>query len=485
MLMKHSVIYFFSRGVPSVISFLAILIYTRMLSPESYGNYALVMTLMNLGNIIFFQWLRVSLLRFMPGVAEEEQQKFKNTILIGFLISVLGSLVVFATLGVLTNTFSPVILIIAACNTWILAWFELNQTLYRTILQPMKYGVITLGKVMFGLICSIILIALGFGEAGLLAGIFVGTILSVIAVSKNQWSLKGLKTYDRQRIKSFLQYGLPLTVTFSMTFAIQFSDRFFIGWLKGAAEAGYYAVATDFSNQTIAMLMMIINLGALPLAIKKFEKDGSDAARQQLQQNFVLMSGLAFPVVTGGILLANPIANLLFDGNFSSSVGKLLPFLLIGTLLSGLKAYYFDQSFQIGNKTNIQIIPVFVAALVSLSLNFILIPSYGAMGAAYSSIAAYSVSLVLTWYIGKKIFHLPIPYKETGKIVVSVFMMGLSLLPFRSSENPYMAVFAILIGCIIYGGALFVLDIGKIRSNQWLTKSFRRTLRHKQKNLSK
>ena len=41
-LLRHSFIYLFARGVPGVINFLAIAVYTRLLPPEEYGQYALV-----------------------------------------------------------------------------------------------------------------------------------------------------------------------------------------------------------------------------------------------------------------------------------------------------------------------------------------------------------------------------------------------------------------------------------------------------------
>lgn len=116
---------------------------------------------------------------------------------------------------------------------------------------------------------------------------------------------------------------MPLTLTFSMTFIIQFSDRFIIGWLKGPEQAGYYAVAADLSNQTIAMLMMIINLGALPIAIKKYESEGVKEALKQFEQNFILMLGLSLPVVVGGL--------------FSLTI--LLMFFLVRTMLIQLVYY--------------------------------------------------------------------------------------------------------------------------------------------------
>ena len=54
MLLRHSALYLLARGVPGLVNFFAIAIYTRMLSPEEYGRYALVVAGVGLFNVNFF-----------------------------------------------------------------------------------------------------------------------------------------------------------------------------------------------------------------------------------------------------------------------------------------------------------------------------------------------------------------------------------------------------------------------------------------------
>jgi len=66
-LLRHSAIYLIARGVPGAINFLAIAIYTRLLSPQEYGQYVLVFSAVTLINIVLYDWLKLSLLRFVSG----------------------------------------------------------------------------------------------------------------------------------------------------------------------------------------------------------------------------------------------------------------------------------------------------------------------------------------------------------------------------------------------------------------------------------
>ncbi len=84
MLLRHSALYLLARGFPGLLSLLAIAVYTRMLAPDDYGRYALVVAGVGLGNKLVFEWLRLALLRFLPAYLERSQA-LRATIVGGFL----------------------------------------------------------------------------------------------------------------------------------------------------------------------------------------------------------------------------------------------------------------------------------------------------------------------------------------------------------------------------------------------------------------
>ena len=83
MLVRHSIAYAIARGVPGLIGFATVVIYTRLLSPEAYGLYALVFTGSMLCNVILYQWLSASLIRFIPESTHNEAELL-SSILSGY-----------------------------------------------------------------------------------------------------------------------------------------------------------------------------------------------------------------------------------------------------------------------------------------------------------------------------------------------------------------------------------------------------------------
>src|SRR5215471_16552123 len=57
--------------VPAVVSFLSIYVFTRLVSPEAYGAYALVISVSLLCQAVFFYWLQVGATRFVERARQD------------------------------------------------------------------------------------------------------------------------------------------------------------------------------------------------------------------------------------------------------------------------------------------------------------------------------------------------------------------------------------------------------------------------------
>ncbi len=63
---RHTAIYLAARGLPGILAFLALPLFTHLLSPAAYGRYALVLATVNLLNALLFQWLRLASCAICP-----------------------------------------------------------------------------------------------------------------------------------------------------------------------------------------------------------------------------------------------------------------------------------------------------------------------------------------------------------------------------------------------------------------------------------
>lgn len=464
MLIKHSFLYLLAKGLPGGVNLFALMLFTRLLSPEEYGQYALAIAGVGLANVVIFQWLRLGVLRFYSS-NDGRIKVLLATILRGFLV--LLTVTAIGGAGGAWSITDPEIqglFVLSLVVLWSEAFFEINQELARSQLTPIRYGAFALVKSLVTVSLGWAFALAGFGALGLLMGLVAGTLGPIIFEWARIWRGVSLKSADPNLLRDFISYGIPLAVTFGLGFIVSSSDRFIIGLLLKVEDAGLYSAGYDLAQNSLGMIMMIVHLAAYPLAVRALERDGIRAAEGQLRANATLFLLVAIPAAAGFALLSENIGAVLLGKSFSRVAVEIMPWIAFGAFLGGVKSFYFDLSFQLAKHTIAQVWVVLAAALTNVIFNFVLIPIYGLLGAAYSTVISYFVGLALSLAYGRKFFSLPWPWLDAIKICMATIVMVLIILPFKDLRGILPLVTQVCIGIVVYSFLVLVLNVAGSRS---------------------
>jgi O-antigen/teichoic acid export membrane protein len=467
--LSHAGIYFLARGLPGIISFLAIPLFTQLLEPAEYGQYALVISIMCVLNAAFFQWLRLSMVRFMPA-HKNDAARFKSTLATTSLILIvaLGLLAALAYLLPIGSYWHSAMLL-AWGLTVVQALFDLCCEFSRSTIRPWRYMVMQLTRSLVSIGLGVTLVVLGWGWWGPIVGLGTGMALAVIYAARMDWSDFRF-SIDRPILKKIIHYGMPLSLTVALAIVISSSDRFLIKWFLGDDATGHYAAAFDFTTQTLTMLMMVINMAMFPLAVRAWENHGRQAAQEQMRSNASLLMAVGFPCVVGMSILAPGISWLFLDDRYSVAATSIMPLIAIGSFLEGLKAYHFDAAFQFAHRTIYQVWIVLLVAVVNIALNVVMIPRWGINGSAGASVLAYAISITLTAYFGRRHFTLPFPAGSVLRVIFAAGLMSAVLYPFRNTLGYVSVPAQILGGAVVYGTALLATNFLGLRDSLFRSK---------------
>jgi len=463
MLLQHSALYILARGIPGIFNFLAIIVYTRLLNPDVYGQYALVIASIGLVESVLFRWLSLSLVRFLPAHTDSPRVLL-SALFLGFL----GMVIFTGLLGIIAYFVWPIpsyhnLIALSVVLTWTYAWFELNVEMARSRLEPVRYGMMSTLKSGLALIIGSILILLGFGVVGPLIGMMVGTTFSALIFAWREWRAINIKLLDYNLFISLLRYGLPLSATIALNFIVNSSDRFMLAWYLGTDAAGLYSPSYDLAQQSLGVIMLIVNLAAYPLAVNALEKNGEEAARQQLRKNGLLLMAVAFPAATGMAICSFNISSVVLGEAFRETAYILIPWIALATLFSGFKSYYLDLSFHLGRRTTIQLWVMVITALANVAFNIWFIPALGIMGAAYATVIAYAVGFLLSWFLGRKAFRLPAIPIESVKIIIATFIMATALWFTLDYEGGIALLSQVVLGLCVYIMGILALNVSGSR----------------------
>ncbi|PTQ57309.1 MAG: Polysaccharide biosynthesis protein [Candidatus Carbobacillus altaicus] len=464
MLLRHSLSYFLARGVAGIFNFLAIALYTRLLTPESYGLYALVMAASGLMNIVLFQWIKLSQKRYYLTYKDDVAPLLSNILSLFLLMAFLSGLVVMGAYLLHIVNLPFIAYLILLLLVWVMAWQELNLDLFTVQFRRLNFGMSTVVRASVALLIGSLLAYAGYDAYGVLFGVLLGTLLASLYGWKQNWSTITPK-WDRTVVKKLFVYGFPFTFTFSFSFVLGTAGRFFIAAYMGEGATGIYSATYDFSQQTLLFLMSVINLAAYPLALQALEKSGKDKAREQIKANGTLLMSIAVPAVVGLIMLRKPIIDLMMGEAYRTEAMHILPLIVIAAFIEGIKAFHFDLAFQLGEKTSYQALIAFSGALTAIVLYVVLIPVFQLQGAAMATLGSFLVTLILSIMLGRGIFKIPFPFCDTFKIVLSTLMMGMFLAVWDVEKTSWFVLLLQMTGAIIvYGISFLILNVGQYRS---------------------
>lgn len=473
MLIRHSAIYLIARGLPAVIGLFSLAIYTRLLDADQYGQFTLVFGAAALTHGLFYSWLWSGLSRFLV-LYQAKQSVIFSVVLRSFAaLSLLGGILGSILALTWPHDDTRILIWLAIPLFWLMGWFQINLDLDRAQLRPLRYTLLSLLKSVITVTAASGLAYLGFGAEGLLWGAIVGMLIPLLAGARGAW-IQGFRSrFDPSTLVELTRYGLPLTAAFVMTMLIFTTDRLLLGWLLGAEQAGLYAVAYDLAHKTLFTLSITVGLAGFPLAVRALEQAGESAARRQLISNGTLLLATLSPAAVGMLILTEPIVNIFLGAQYRDTAMIIMPWIVLGSSLAGITHAYLDYAFSLARATGLLALITTVAALINLVLNLLWIPMFGVTGAAYSTVAAFTAFTIMSWWLGRKVFPIPLPWRNGLRVLLPTGLMGAALLLAGTPETTLGLLAQMTTGALLYGALLLVFnpDHYRPRTMAWLARS--------------
>lgn len=230
--------------------------------------------------------------------------------------------------------------------------------------------------------------------------------------------------------KGMLTHFKPLIYIFSTSAAISVyavSDFLILGFLKGYSDVGYYTAATKINKVTIPILTTLGTV-LIPRISKAFRIENFDEINKLVQSSLEFVVLLGIPMSIGLIALAPELIVVFSGTEFRPSISTMQLFAPI-VFIIGLSNVWGIQVLTPAGKDKQVTFSVVLGLIVSLSLNFTLIPRYSYFGAAISNLLAELVVMLAFTYFAKKLIPLTFNIKTTLQtLAVSILFFPLTYL---------------------------------------------------------
>jgi O-antigen/teichoic acid export membrane protein len=366
----------------------------RYLGPDQFGLFSYVLAF----TAIFGGIAKLGLDGIMVRELVDQPERHKMYLGTAFWLKVIGAIAVMALMAAIlpftTNdsTINLFVFIIAAGLMF--QSFEVIEFYFHS---QVLAKIVSICKAIQLILSSAIKIFLVLIEADLIWFVFVVALDAVsLAVSyyfayKVAGKPSFYKYFDLGLSKKLLKASLPLTLSTVVVMIYMRIDQVMIKEIMGQHEVGIYSSAIKLSEAFYFMPTLVA--ASLFPAILNAKKICRDLYMVRLQRLYTLMTWAAVAIAIPVSLLSEWIVNLLYGEAYRDAARILmvhvwsLPFVFLLVvsgkwfISEGLEFKAFERNL--------------IAMLLNVLLNFVLIPVYGAMGAAISTLVAFAVSSYL------------------------------------------------------------------------------------------
>ena len=412
-LSKNLAIYGLGDVSIQVVNFLLLRVYVQYLSPEDYGILALLGSVEAIAKL-FFRWgVDGSFMRFWYDCEGDRARQRLASTLFFFLLGLNGLLLIASValsswlLARMGTTGYTLALQLVLLNTFAIGFTFIPFHVLRMQQKAREFSLLAFARSSSTLLLRLLLVVgLGYGVMGVVvADLVVTAVLLAVMV---RWFAPLIRpVFSREVLRDSLAFGLPRVPHGFAQQVIAVGDKFILPFFVTLAQVGVYAMGVSVG------LIQKVFLAAFEYAWAPFYYATVREPGAERVFSTVTTYGVALlALMTAGLsAIAADLLTVVTHGQYTSAAG-VVAWTSLGVFFQGV---YLMTSIGLNITRRTQYYPVAtaIAASLNVGLNFLLIPRYGIMGAAYANGLAYAAQAAIAYHFSQRFY--PVRY-ETGRL---------------------------------------------------------------------
>lgn len=440
----------FSIGqwVAALISFITIPITTWLIIPEEFGKASMFTLAFNL-------LLNIALLGADQGFVrmfyEKEEKKRRNLLWEALLPSLFIGFVIFIFIGIFWKSLSFVLF---GGSNHFFSILLLGLTILIGTVQRFATLAVRMKKrgIAFSTLIVIngvtnatftILYALFFSRTfyAVIVGLFFSHIItSILAIHFEKELWFGKFKIELSSIKSIVRYGIPFVPTFLITWLFQSIDRLALRNYTDFTEIGLYTAAFK-----VVAVMNLIQIGFTtfwtPTSYEHYENNPESTGIFEKTSLFISAAMFTFGML---VVVFKDAIFLLLESSYRQAAGISSFLILMPIMYTASEVTVVGINFK--KKTYWHMLIATISAGANIFSNLMLVPIYGAKGAALSTGISYIIFFGMRTIISKRLYkvnyHLGKFWFSTAIFVVVAFINTFV-------NSLFLQVFSAVIGLIL------------------------------------
>lgn len=413
---KNGGLYIFGNLFNKAIAFITVPIFTRMMTTEEYGVVNMYSSWVNLLAVIVGLSLGNSIRNAFVDMKKELGEYISSI----FTLACVNLGLICAIFLFIYNKIDLPDGLIWLCLIESFFNFVINALVMRYVMEEeaVKRTALLVLPNLCGVIVSVVLLmAL---DTNKYYGRIIGTCLSTSLFGA------GILIYYFAKYKCFINkkywaYALPISIPLIFhglsTNILGTSDRTIITYYCGASETGIYSLIYNLS-----MVASVLTASAESVWIPRMTRNLQDKDYRTFNKEVNVYIYVVLFAFCGLLTIGHEMVLILGGEEYLVGTNMIFP-IVASSFLMFIYGIYVNIEYYY-KKTRMIALATIVAACLNLVLNFIFIPRFGAVAAAYTTLFSYFICFLLHSLSAKKIDQQAAPYKILILPVIIIAVSG-------------------------------------------------------------
>lgn len=390
-------------------------LYTRLLTPADYGILQMLELTGDVVAVLLSAGAVAGVMRFYfktDSVSDRDRLLGTAFGMLMLLHAVGGTAIALAQPvireGLLGATATPEMVYVAAANFFLGAISVVPMLSFQVAEQALRFASLNLLRLVLQLSLNIVLLVVfELGPLGILYSSFVTNI--VFGSATVFLFLRGRRlAFGWDELRKLRKFARPYQLTTAGAIILTFGDRFFLTRFFDIGTVGIYALAYQFGFLLASVSSAPILRAWTPQRHQQAKLPRAE--RDKLyNQGLLLLSTTTIGGATVASLFALPVLRIMADPAFHAAAA-LVPLTVLAYVLQAWSDS-FMFNFDVAERPGCITISTWVTVVACVALYALLIPTWGAMGAAVATVLAFSIRLTIYWTWSNRVWPVTIHWQ--------------------------------------------------------------------------
>lgn len=443
-LFKQSAIYGMGAIFERLLAFLMLPFFTNTFAQTEFGVYVLWFSYLTLASPGYLLGLNSALIRFYAATDNRQEQKaiFSTCYWTVLGLASLLSIVLFGLARPLTPVlFDPqvkvqvIFYLIAVLGLDSLNLLMLN--LLKAENRAFTFTAISVGSgILFPGLTIFFVVTLKQGVNGALLATLItalvkcGCLHGFVVRDRLSWQ------FSKDWLQKMLRFGLPFVPSVLGAALLVSLDRIFLEKYWGQAVVGLYGAGSRLA-MIISLMTKAFQYAWEPFLTATYRQPEAPRLYSKIFTYFVGILGVIYLGVTLFVeeLVRLRIGTHTFFGPEYYASTTVVPLLMLGAVLYGIYLH-FTIGIYVQQKSIFFLVVTAVGVVLNLLANWLFIPKYGMLGAAWANVLAFGGMLLVMFGLNQKYFPVPYEFLRLGKLILVLSGTWLASTCFGGFHSP-------------------------------------------------